>query len=107
MERLIISQFLLQGIWNKKRLMKTLLIILLFTGIAFSQITKEEQIKILLAEYAIQLDETIKLNMSLTKSINALVTELQAIKEPSDELIAILKKYNIYKGDNGNIPSEN
>ena len=47
--------------------------VLLFSGIAFSQATKEEQVKILLAKYVIQLDETIRLNTSLTETINALV----------------------------------
>ncbi len=86
---------------------KTLIVVLLFAGIAFSQVTEEEQVKIVLANYVIQLDKAIKLNTNLTESMNVFVSELQAIKEPSDELIAILKKYNIYKGDNGNIPSEN
>ena len=85
--------------------MKTLLIVLLFTGVIFSQ-TREEQTKIILANYVIQLDETARLNASLTESINAIVTDLQAIENPSEELIAILKKYNIYKGDNGNIPGK-
>lgn len=86
---------------------KTLIAILLFTGILFSQVTEEEQTKILLANYAIQLDREIKLNADLTESMNAFVAELQAIENPSEELIAVLKKYNIYKGDNGNLPNEN
>ena len=87
-------------------LKKALIVTLLFTGVAFSQ-TEEEQTKILLADYVIQLNRTVRLNTDLTESINAIVTELQAIENPSEELIAILKKYNIYKGDNGNIPGEN
>ena len=80
--------------------------VLLFSGIAFSQVTKEEQTKILLAEFAIQLDETIKLNASLTKTINALVMDLKAIEEPSEELIAVLKKYGLYEVNNGDIPGK-
>ncbi len=84
---------------------KTLIAILLFGTIIFSQ-TEEEQTKILLADYVIQLNRTVRLNTDLTESINAIVTDLQAIENPSEELIAILKKYNIYKGDNGNIPNK-
>ena len=85
--------------------MKTVLTILLFTGIAFSQ-TEEEQTKILLADYAIQLDKTVKLNTSLTETINAIITDLQAIENPSEELIAVLKKYGLYEVKNGDLPSE-
>ena len=80
-----------------RRLMKKyLLLTLLFTGIAFSQVTEEEQVKIVLADYVIQLDKVIKLNMNFTESMDTFVAELQAIENPSDELIVILKKYNLY-----------
>ena len=78
---------------------KTLIVVLLFAGIAFSQVTGEEQIKIILANYVIQLDKAVKLNANLTESMNVFVSELQAIKEPSDELITLLKKYGLYKED--------
>ncbi len=78
--------------------MKILIVILLFSGIVFSQ-TEEEQTKILLAEYVIQLDRTVRLNMDLTELINVFMSELQAIKEPSEELITLLKKYGLYKED--------
>ncbi len=79
--------------------MKILIVILLFSGIVFSQVSveKHQAVKILIADYAIQLDKIVKLNMDLTESINTLVAELQAIEEPSDELIALLKKYGLYK----------
>ncbi len=86
-------------------LKKALIVTLFFTGVAFPQ-TEEEQTKILLAGYVIQLNRTVRLNTNLTESINAIVTDLQAIENTSEELIAILKKYNIYKGDNGNIPNK-
>ncbi len=72
------------------------MVILLFTGLAFSQ-TEEEQTKIVLANFVLELDKTVKLNINLTKSIDALITELRAIKEPSAELVAILEKYGIYQ----------
>ncbi len=73
-----------------------LMVILLFTGLASSQ-TEEEQTKIVLANFVLELDKTVKLNINLTKSIDALITELRAIKEPSAELVAILEKYGIYQ----------
>ena len=78
--------------------MKILIVILLFSGIVFSQ-TEEEQTKIILANYVIQLDKEIKLNMTLTKSLNVFMSELQAIKEPSEELVTLLKKSGLYKED--------
>ena len=88
-------------------MIKYLLALLFLSGVAFSQVTEEEQAKIVLADYVIELNKAVKLNAGLTESINALVAELQAIKEPSEELIAVLKKYNIYKENNGNVPGEN
>ncbi len=81
--------------------MKILIVILLFSGIVFSQVSveKHQAVKILIADYAIQLDKIVKLNMDLTESINTLVAKLQAIEEPSDELIALLKEYGLYKED--------
>lgn len=87
--------------------MKTLIAILFFSSVAFSQVTEEEQVKIILADCVIQLDKEVKLNTNLTESINALVIDLQAIENPSEELIAVLKKYNLYKENNGDIPGEN
>lgn len=89
------------------QLKRILIAILLFGSIALSQVTEEEQTKIILADYVIQLDKEVKLNTNLTESINILIKELQAIENPSEELIAVLKKYNIYKGDNGDIPGKN
>ena len=72
------------------------MVILLFTGLASSQ-TEEEQTKIVLANFVLELDKTVKLNINLTKSIDALITELRAIKEPSAELVTIMEKYGIYQ----------
>ena len=50
---------------------KYLLLTLLFTGIAFSQVTEEDyQIaKIIIADYVIQLDKVIKININFTDSM--------------------------------------
>ena len=82
---------------------KYLILILLFTGVTFSQVTEEERVKIVLADYVLELNRAIKLNANLTESINALVLELQAIKEPSEELVAVLKKYNLYEEGNNEL----
>lgn len=76
---------------------------MLFTGVTFSQVTEEERVKIVLADYVLELNRAIKLNANLTESINALVLELQAIKEPSEELVAVLKKYNLYEEGNNEL----
>ena len=78
---------------------KYLIAILLFSGIAFSQVAEEEHLaaKVLLADYAIQLNRIMEINADMAESMNALVVDLQAIKEPSEELITILKKYKLYK----------
>ena len=78
---------------------KTLIVILFLSSITLSQVTEEEQTKIILANYVIQLDKMVKLNVNLTNSIDALISELRAIKEPSTELIVILEKYGIYQAE--------
>ncbi len=78
---------------------KYLAVILLFTGRAFSQVAEEEHqlVRNTLANMTIRWDLAIKANKDLNENIKNLLMELQAIKEPSAELIVILKKYNIYK----------
>ena len=85
---------------------KIFIAILFFSGITFSQVTEEEQTKIVLANYVLELNKAVELNTTLTESMNVFVGELQAIENPSDELIALLKKYNLYKEDNVNIPGK-
>ena len=73
--------------------------IFLFTGVAFSQVTEEEHqlVKNTLVNMTIRWDLTVESNEALVKQVNALVQDLQAIKEPSEELIVIMKKYEIYQ----------
>ena len=82
-----------------KNMKKTLIAILLFSGIALSQVTEEEHqtVKNTLVNMTIRWDLTVENNETLVKQINALILDLQAIKEPSEELIAIMKKYEIYQ----------
>ena len=67
------------------------------TGFAFSQVDELQLAKDALAEMAIERNELIKTNKTLTEMINTFVLDLQAIENPSEELIAVMKKYNIYK----------
>ena len=78
---------------------KILIAILLFSGIALSQVTEKEHqtVKNTLVNMTIRWDLTVESNEILVKQINALILDLQAIKEPSEELIAIMKKYEIYQ----------
>ena len=78
---------------------KILIAILLFSGIALSQVTEEEHqtVKNTLVNMTIRWDLTVENNETLFKQINALILDLQAIKEPSEELIVIMKKYEIYQ----------
>ena len=82
-----------------KNMKKTLIAILLFSGIALSQVTEEEHqtVKNTLVNMTIRWDLTVESNETLVKQINALILDLQAIKEPSEELIVIMKKYEIYQ----------
>lgn len=76
--------------------MKHLILFFCLTGFAFSQVDELQQAKDVLAEQAIQISELKKANRNLVEMTNAFVQELQAIKNPSEELIAIMKKYEIY-----------
>ena len=76
---------------------KIFIAILLFSGITLSQVTQEEQIKNTLIDMTIRWNEVVKTYENLTQNTNILIEELQAIQNPSEELIAIMKKYQIYK----------
>jgi len=80
-------------------LKKHLVAILLFTGLAFSQVAEEEHqlVKNTLVDMTIRWNLAVRDNESLSKQIEVLVQELQAIEKPSEELIAIMKKYGIYQ----------
>ncbi len=76
------------------------LIILLFTGLTFSQVTEEEHqiVKNALVNMTIRWDQVAIRNEVLTQNLqltNDFIADLQAIENPSEELIAIFKKYNI------------
>jgi len=74
--------------------MKYLILFFCLTGFTFSQ--ELQQAKDALAEQAIQINELRKVNKNLTEMTNTFIQELQAIKNPSEELIVIMKKYKIY-----------
>ena len=77
--------------------MKYMIMFICLTGFAFSQVDELQLAKDALAEMAIERNELIKTNKTLTEMINTFVLDLQAIENPSEELIAVMKKYNIYK----------
>ncbi len=76
------------------------LIILLFAGLTFSQVTEEEHqmVKNTLVNMTIRWDQVAIRNEALTQNLqltNDFIADLQAIENPSEELIAIFEKYNI------------
>ncbi len=72
--------------------------ILLFSGIALSQVVEEEHqtVKNTLVNMTIRWDQAIAATEQLNNLTNALVTDLQAIENPSEALIVVMKKYQIY-----------
>ncbi|KKK53696.1 hypothetical protein LCGC14_3092200 [marine sediment metagenome] len=81
-----------------KNMKKTLIAILLFSGIALSQVTEEEHqiVKNTLVNMTIRWDQAIVTTEQLNNLTNNLVVDLQAIENPSEALIAVMKKYQIY-----------
>ncbi len=77
---------------------RTLIAMLLFSGIALSQITEEEHqvVKNTLVNMTIRWDQAIAATEQLNNLTNNLVVDLQAIENPSEALIAVMKKYQIY-----------
>ena len=77
---------------------KILIAMLLFSSIALSQVTEEEHqtVKNTLVNMTIRWDQAIAATEQLNNLTNALVTDLQAIENPSEALIAVMKKYQIY-----------
>ena len=76
--------------------MKYLILFLCLTGFIYSQ-SKEQQAKDALVEVTILWNEQVKVNGNLIEVMNVFALELQAIENPGEELIAVMKKYNIYK----------
>ena len=74
---------------------KIFIAILLFSGIALSQV-KEDQVKNTLINMTIRWDNAVMAKEQLQELTQALVIDLQALENPSEELIAIMKKYQIY-----------
>jgi len=74
---------------------KIFIVILLFSGIALSQV-KEDQVKNTLINMTIRWDNAVMAKEQLQELTQALVIDLQALENPSEELIAIMKKYQIY-----------
>jgi len=89
-------------------LKKILIAVLFFAGVAFPQVTEEEHqlVKNTLVEMTIRWNAVLEANETLNQIGNSLVTDLKAIKEPSEELIAVLKKYGLYEVNNGDIPGK-
>ena len=75
--------------------MKYLILFFCLTGLTFSQ--ELQQAKDALAEVTILWNEQVKVNGNLIEVMNVFALELQAIENPGEELIAVMKKYNIYK----------
>lgn len=74
------------------------LFIFLCTGLLFSQPVNQrnEEIKNTLIDMTIRWNELSKNQEGIMNRTGALIFDLQNIKDPSEELIAILKKYNVY-----------
>ena len=77
---------------------RTLIAMLFFSGIALSQITEEEHqvVKNTLVNMTIRWDQAIAATEQLNNLTNNLVVDLQVIENPSEALIAVMKKYQIY-----------
>jgi hypothetical protein len=75
--------------------MKYIILFLCLSGFTFSQ--ELAKAKDALAEQAIEINELKKTNKTLNEMIDIFVKELQAIKEPSEELIIVLKKYGLHE----------
>ena len=77
---------------------KILIAMLLFSSIALSQVTEEEHqtVKNTLVNMTIRWDQAIAATEQLNNLTNNLVVDLQAIENPSEALIAVMKKYQIY-----------
>ncbi len=77
---------------------KTLIVILFLSSITLSQVTEEEHqiVKNTLVNMTIRWDQAIAATEQLNNLTNNLVVDLQAIENPSEALIAVMKKYQIY-----------
>ena len=73
----------------------------LLSGIIYAQ--SQEELKETLVDMTVRWHQVVEVNKQLNNDVLRLINDLNAIPEPSDTLIAILKKYKIY----GNISSKN
>jgi len=89
-------------------LKKILIAVLFFAGVAFPQATEEEHqlVKNTLVNMTIRWDAVLEANETLNQIANALVEDLKAIENKSEELIAVLKKYGLYEVKDGDIPGK-
>ena len=78
--------------------MRKYILFFLLLGVAYPQSKEElQKAKETIAEIAIENNELKKINKSLSETTSELIRDLQAIENPGDSLVAVLKKYNIYK----------
>lgn len=77
---------------------KILIAMLLFSGIALSQVSNEEHqtVKNTLINMTMRWDQAITATEQLNNLVNALIADIQTIENPSEELIVVMKKYQIY-----------
>lgn len=82
-------------------MIKYIILFFTLTTLTFSQVSVEEHqlVKNTLADMTVRWNQAVEANKKNADLINKLIQDLQAIKEPSEELIAIMKKYQIYKED--------
>jgi Zn-dependent oligopeptidase len=83
---------------------KIILFVLFFSSLVFAQnanqqLTELQQAKIVLADMTMHANQLEKQNIQLNQTLQSLVNDLKAIKEPGQELKAVMEKYGI--GQNG------
>ena len=83
--------------YSRSGCMKYIILFLCLTGFTFSQTDELAKAKDALANQAIQINELRKTNKDLNEMAVAFILDLQAIENPSEELITVLKKYSLYK----------
>lgn len=70
----------------------------MFSLVAFTQVAEEEHliVKNTLVDMTIRWNQSVKALEQLNNLANALIVDLQTIENPSEELIVIMKKYQMY-----------
>jgi len=82
--------------YSRNKRMKYIILFFCLTGFTLSQTDELAKAKDALAEQAIIINELRKANKDLNEMAGAFILDLQAIENPSEELITVLKKYGLY-----------